>query len=85
VLLREGLGRPAQAEEVVGPKPPANADAVARMSWDDAQHLATVLFADEIENVLTQGGREAVCERLAAFSDAQRQVLSEALAEFARA
>jgi hypothetical protein len=85
VLLREGLGRPAQAEEVVGPKPPANADAVARMSWDDAQHLATVLFADEIENVLTQGGREAVCERLAAFSDAQRQVLSEALAELAPA
>ena len=48
-------------------------------------HLATVLFADEIESVLTQGGREAVRERLADFSDAQRQVLREALAELAHA
>jgi hypothetical protein len=53
VLLREGLGRPAQAEEVVGPDLPANADAVARMSWADTQHLAALLFVDEVESVLT--------------------------------
>jgi hypothetical protein len=29
------------------------------------QHLAALLFADQIESVLTQGGREAVRERLA--------------------
>lgn len=85
VLLREGLGKPAQAEEIKSPKLPANVDAVARMSWDDMQHLATLLFADEIESVLTQGGREAVRERLAEFSDSDRRVLSEALAELAHA
>ena len=85
VLLREGLGRPAQAEEITSPKLPANADAVARMSWADTQHLAALVFVDEIESVLTRGGREAVRERLAEFSDAERQVLSEALAGLAHA
>src|SRR4029077_11592165 len=33
VLLREGLGRPAEAEELTSPKLPENVDAVARMSW----------------------------------------------------
>ena len=83
VLLHEALGRPAQAEEVAGPKLPANADAVARMSWADTQHLAALLLADQIESVLTQGGREALRERLAEFSDSERRVLSEALTDFA--
>ena len=85
VLLREGLGRPAQAEEITSPKLPENVDAVARMSWNDMQHLAALLYADQIETVLTQGGREAVRERLAELSDGQRQVLHETLAELARA
>ena len=85
VLLREGLGRPAQAEELATPKLPANVNAVARMSWDDTQHLAALLFADQIESVLSQGGREAVREHLATLSVGQRQVLSEALAELAHA
>jgi hypothetical protein len=85
VLLRESLGRPAQAEDAAGPKLPANANAVARMSWDDTNHLAALLFADEIETVLTHGGREAVRERLSSFSDAQRKVLRETLADPARA
>jgi hypothetical protein len=85
VLLREGLGRPAQAEELTSPKLPENVDAVARMSWNDMQHLAALLFADQIESVLTQGGREAARERLAELSDGQRQVLGETLAELARA
>ena len=83
VLLREGLGRPAQAEEITSPKLPENVDAVARMSWSDMQHLAALLFADQIESVLTQGGREAVRERLAEFSEGQRRVLHETLGEFA--
>ena len=85
VLLREGLGSPAQAEEITSPKLPENVDAVARMSWTDMQHLAALLFADQIESVLTQGGREAVRERLAELSDGQRQVLGETLAELAHA
>jgi hypothetical protein len=53
------------------------------MSWDDTQLLAALLFADEIESVLTQGGREAVRERLSGFSDAQREVLRDTLADLA--
>jgi hypothetical protein len=49
------------------------------MSWDEIQHLAAVLLADEIESVLTLGGREAARERLASLSDEHRQVLREAL------
>jgi hypothetical protein len=85
LLLREGLGRPAQAEEITSPKLPANAEAVNRMSWDDLQQFAVLLCADEIESVVTQGGREALRERLAELDDAQRQVLSETLAELADA
>jgi hypothetical protein len=85
VLLREGLGRPAQADEITSPKLPANVDAVARMSWDDTQHLAALLFADELESVLVHGGREAVRERLAKFSESERRVLREALRQLAPA
>jgi hypothetical protein len=55
------------------------------MSWDELQHLAALVFADEIESVLAQSGREAVRERLVGFSDAQREVLRDALAELAHA
>jgi hypothetical protein len=51
----------------------------------DTNHLAALLFADEIETVLTQGGREAVRERLSGFSDAQRDVLRDTLADLAHA
>jgi diacylglycerol kinase family enzyme len=85
VLLREGLGRPAQAEEVLAPKLPTNVEAVSRLSWDDTQHLAALLLTDEIETVLARGGRGAVRERLEGLSDSERNVLSEALAELAHA
>lgn len=55
------------------------------MSWDAMQHLAALLFADQIESVLSQGGREAVRERVAELSDGQRRVLGETLAELAHA
>src|SRR3954470_23546418 len=37
LLLREGLGRSATAEEVRAPRMPANVAAVQRMSWEDMQ------------------------------------------------
>jgi hypothetical protein len=37
LLLREGLGRPATAEEVHSARMPANVAAVRAMSWDDMQ------------------------------------------------
>jgi hypothetical protein len=39
LLLREGLGRPATAEEVPGPRLPASVAAVKEMGWDEMQTL----------------------------------------------
>jgi hypothetical protein len=39
VLLREGLGRPAQAEAPATPRLPDTVEAVQRMSWEDMQHV----------------------------------------------
>jgi hypothetical protein len=47
--------------------------------------VAALLFTDEIESVLAQGGRGAVRERLEGLSASERHVLSEALAELAHA
>jgi hypothetical protein len=47
LLLREGLGRPPQAEETPAPRLPTNAAAVARMGRDDLEMLGATTFADE--------------------------------------
>jgi hypothetical protein len=60
LLLREGLGRPAVSEALPNLKLPENVDDVRSLSWDDTQHLATLLVADEIAAVLTHGGHEAL-------------------------
>jgi hypothetical protein len=81
LLLREGLGRPPQAEEPPTPRMPTTAAAVAQMSWEDLQILGATLFADEIASVLRGEGDSAVRERLASLSPHQRAVLREALSE----
>jgi hypothetical protein len=81
LLLREGLGRPPQAEETPAPRLPASVGAVAQMSWDDLQILGATLFADEIASVLLSDGDAAVRERLALLTARQRAVLRDALAE----
>lgn len=81
VLLREGLGRVPQSEEVAAPKMPANAAAVAALSWADTQHLAFLLFAEEIESVLVHGGADALRTRLDRLPDEQRTILREALTD----
>jgi hypothetical protein len=81
LLLREGLGRPPQAEEAPAPRLPANVGAVAQMSWDDLQILGATMFADEIASVLAGEGDAAVRERLASLSPHQRAALRKALAE----
>lgn len=52
LLLREGLGRPPQAEETPPPRMPATAAAVTAMSWDQLQILGATLFAGEIASVV---------------------------------
>jgi hypothetical protein len=79
VLLREGLGRPAQAEEPTTPRLPENPAAVASMSWLDMQYLAATLLVDELLTVQRDGGEALLRQRVAALSDGERRVLREAL------
>ena len=78
--LREGLGRPPQAEEAPAPCLPTSAAAVSQMSWKKLQILGATLFADEIASI-SGDGDALLRERLASLSSRQRAVLREALAE----
>jgi hypothetical protein len=51
LLLREGLGRPAQAEEPPVAQLPDSVEAVKRMSWSDLQAVFALQFADDIATV----------------------------------
>ena len=81
LLLREGLGRPPQAEETAAPKLPATAAAVTSMGWDDLQILGATLFAEEIAAVEAGAGAELLHERLAHMSQETRQLLRVADSE----
>jgi hypothetical protein len=80
LLLREGLGRPPQAEEAPAPRLPTTAAAVTAMSWDELQILSATIFAEEIASV-AEGGDGLLRERLASLGHDQRRLLREALAE----
>ena len=79
LLLREGLGRPATAEEVRSPRMPANVEAVKAMSWDDMQALFAAIYAHEMAAVLRDGGGALLHEKLATLSDGERRALRTAL------
>ena len=81
LLLREGLGRAPQAEEIPAPRLPANAAAVAQMGWEELQMLAATLSADEIASILNGSSDQLLRERLATLSPDERHALREALAE----
>jgi hypothetical protein len=81
LLLREGLGRPPQAEEVPVAQLPTNVCAVTKMSWDELQILGATLFADEIASILRGEGDATLRERLTSLSARQRAVLREAMGE----
>jgi hypothetical protein len=81
LLLREGLGRPPQAEEAPAPRLPASVGAVAQMNWDDLQILGATMFSGEIAAVLRGDGDATVRERLASLTPHQRAVLREVLTE----
>jgi hypothetical protein len=81
LLLREGLGRPPQAEEAPAPRLPATVGAFVQMNWDDLQILGATMFADEIASILRGDGDVVVRERLASLPAGERAVLRDALAE----
>jgi hypothetical protein len=79
LLLREGLGRPATAEEIPSPRMPATVAALDAMSWDEMQALFAATYADEIAAIQRDGGKALVRQKLAALSQGERRVLREAL------
>jgi hypothetical protein len=81
LLLREGLGRPATAEESHPVRLPSTRDAVKDMDWDDMQALFAATYVDEIAAVRRDGGLAAVREKLMSLSPPERQVLRETLTE----
>jgi hypothetical protein len=84
LLLREGLGRPPQAEEVPVAQLPTNVGAVTKMSWDELQILGTTLFSKEIASITSNEGDAVLRERLASLSRDERGILREALADSER-
>jgi hypothetical protein len=81
LLLREGLGRPPQAEEVQVAQLPTNVGAVTKMSWNDLQILGATLFTEEIASITSREGDAVLRQRLASLSRDERRVLREALSD----
>jgi hypothetical protein len=84
VLLREGLGRPAQAEEPP-PRLPDTVEGIESMSWQDMQYFAATLLVDELMVIKREGGGALLRQRVGALSDGERRVLREALLDSKRA
>ena len=51
LLLREGLGRPPQAEEAASPRQPGTAEGIEKLGWADMQMIFATQFASEIAAV----------------------------------
>ena len=85
VLLREGLERPAQAEEKPAPTLPEDPALIEAMSWQDMQYFATTLLVDELLTVHRDGGKALLRQRVAALRDGERRILGEALLDSERA
>jgi hypothetical protein len=83
LLLREGLGRPPQAEEPAAPRLPESVEAVRSLSWEELQVLFANTYVDEIAAAVSGEGRELLRERLAALSDDERRALREELVAMA--
>jgi hypothetical protein len=69
LLLREGLGRPPQAEEAATPRLPRTAVAVENLGWADMQLIFAAQFASEITAVVEGSGAVLVRQRVAAPDD----------------
>jgi hypothetical protein len=63
LLLREGLGRPPQAEEAASPRLPRTAEAVEKLGWNDLQMIFATQFASEIAAVTSRTVEGRCCAR----------------------
>jgi hypothetical protein len=80
VLLREGLGRPAQAEDASQPKLPQTIRDVRALSHADLEKLVAIHFIDEVRTLLAGDGERLLRERLDRLCGERREALREALA-----
>src|SRR5262245_38775965 len=81
LLLREGLGRPAQAEEPAVPQLPDSVEAIRAMPWHDLQAVFALQFADDITAVATGETATVMRRRLGELGADSRALLREALDE----
>jgi hypothetical protein len=79
LLLREGPGRPPQAEEAAAPRVPATAAAVEAMGWEELQVPAAALYASEIAAVGAGRGLSSSWQ-VSHLSEGDRGALRAALA-----
>jgi hypothetical protein len=79
LLLREGLGRPPQAEEASSTRLPQSAEAVEKLGWDEMKAIFAAQFANEIVAVIERGGEELLRERVGALDADERAMLRTAL------
>jgi hypothetical protein len=80
LLLREGLGRPPQAEENHDTRLPSSAAAVEKMGWRDLQAFAATLFISELTDAERDGAEADLRSRVAALPEGMRSALRSALA-----
>jgi len=79
LLLREGLGRPAQAEEPPVAELPDSVEAVKQMSWTDLQMVFDLHFADDVTTVIAGEAGQVIRERLGDAGSECRRILRDAL------
>jgi hypothetical protein len=79
LLLREGLGRPATADDSRPPRMPATVEAVWDMDWDAMQAVFAATYVEEIAAVQREGGVTALRSKLDTLTDGERAALREAL------
>jgi hypothetical protein len=77
LLLREGLGRPAQVEEAPLPRLPTTAAEVEALSWDELKAL--VLAYPEAEHLPEQERKAWLASRWIGLSQADRDAFRQAL------
>jgi hypothetical protein len=80
LLLREGLGRPPQAEEPRVSRVPDSVEAIEKMPWDQMQELFAAIYVDEIAVIQERGGTALLREKIVGLSAAQRDLLRRELA-----
>ena len=79
LLLREGLGRPAQAEEPHHATLPSTPAGIQQLSWRDLQAVFAVEFAEQIATVASDDTGSVIRKRLAGVGQVGRTLLREAL------